>query len=320
MLRLIQILSGITAFLLAYGIYLVLTEKKRMIDRRLREVTTGVVKNDGASDIERDQVVRGKGVLRLLGSLFAPQKLRTIVGEELLKADILLRAEEFIAIILLSFLGGGVLGYVFNGLGAAIVFALFGLILPMLYLNAHKQKRMNKLNSQMVDCLSVMTNSLRAGFSFLQTMDQVGKELPPPLGIEFARTTREIGLGLTVEEALQNMARRLESEDLDLMVTAVLIQRQIGGNLAEILDNISHTIRERIRIKGEIRTLTAQARTSGWIIGVLPIGMFALLTALNPEYMSSFFTTKLGWLLMAGGVLSELIGVLIISRIVRIEL
>lgn len=318
MIRIILIVSGVSVFLFVLAAYLMLTEKSRQVGKRLKEVTEFEDRAIAEAVKLRDRS-NNQGFLRILGSIFAPKVFRKNIGEELLKADILLRAEEFIGITILAGFTGGVLGDFFNGTGAAIVFSLLGLFVPVIFLNMKKKARMNKLSSQMGDCLTVMTNSLRAGFSFLQTMDQVGKELPAPLGAEFARTTREIGFGLTAEDALKNMAKRLESDDLDLMVTAVLIQRQIGGNLAEILDNISHTIKERVRIKGEIRTLTAQARMSGWIIGLLPVVLFAALTVMSPEYMSLFFQTKMGWMLLGGGVVSELFGVFIISRIVKVE-
>jgi len=140
-----------------------------------------------------------------------------------------------------------------------------------------------------------------------------------PLAMEFAKTLREINFGTTTEQALQNMVFRVESDDLDLMITSVLIQRQIGGNLAEILDNISNTLRERIRIKGEIKTLTAQGRISGIIIGLLPPILIGVLLLLNPNYIGVLLEKKIGILLLSVGALSEVIGVMIIRKIVNIE-
>jgi tight adherence protein B len=164
-----------------------------------------------------------------------------------------------------------------------------------------------------------MSNALRAGFSFMQAMDMVGREMPDPISKEFSRTYREISLGAITEEALQKMVKRVSSDDLDLLVTAVLIQRQVGGNLAEVLDNISHTIRERIRIKGEIRTLTAQGRISGLIIGIIPPCLIVLLLLINPSYMQPLLYTQLGWMMLAAGACTEFIGILLIKKIISID-
>jgi len=144
-------------------------------------------------------------------------------------------------------------------------------------------------------------------------------DVPAPIAQEFGWTIRDINLGSTVEEALKRMSARAGSDDLDMMVTAILVQRQVGGNLAVVLDNISETIRERIRIKQEIRTLTAQGRMSGLIIGLLPVALFALLVVINPEYISTLTDSTIGMVLLAGALGSELLGLLIIRRIIDIK-
>ncbi|HEX3031371.1 MAG TPA: type II secretion system F family protein, partial [Bacillota bacterium] len=179
--------------------------------------------------------------------------------------------------------------------------------------------RVAKFNAQIGEALAVMSNSLRAGFSFLQTLDMVSREMPPPIGDEFARCLREINLGTQTEQALINLGQRIESDDLDLILTAVLIQRQVGGNLAEVLDSISLTIRERIRIKGEIRTLTAQGRLSGIIIGSMPIILGVLLLLISPGYINPLFESSVGWGLVIGGICSQSIGMLLIRKVVNIE-
>ena len=136
---------------------------------------------------------------------------------------------------------------------------------------------------------------------------------------EFRRVVQEVGLGRTTEEALQSLLRRMPSEDLDLLITAVNIQMEVGGNLAQILDTIGHTIRERVRIKGEIRTLTAQARASGWIITLLPIGLAAVLSVISPDYFNPMFKQTLGIVMLAVGGFSMLIGFALIQKIVKIE-
>jgi len=147
----------------------------------------------------------------------------------------------------------------------------------------------------------------------------VAREMLPPISVEFARTVKETNLGIPMEDALVSMAKRVNSKDFDLVITSVLIQRQVGGNLAEILDNIARTIRERVRIRNEIKTLTAQGRISGVIVGLLPFGLALAIYLLNPEYISLLFVHPVGKMLLAGGFVGQLIGILLIRRIVAIE-
>jgi tight adherence protein B len=182
-----------------------------------------------------------------------------------------------------------------------------------------RKKRLEAFTKQIVDALTLISSSLKAGYSFIQSMEVVAQEVPAPLGEEFSLAMHEMSLGATVEESLEEMVQRVGSDDLALVVTAVLVQRQTGGNLAEVLDNIAETIRERIRIRGEIRTLTAQGRISGWIVGLLPVGLGAAVSAINPSYMSVLFRHPLGLLFLLLGACGQVIGVLVIRKIVQIE-
>jgi len=181
------------------------------------------------------------------------------------------------------------------------------------------KKRQKLLEGQIVEALTLISSSLKAGYSFIQSMEMVAREIPPPLGQEFAQTLHEMSLGATVDDALQEMSRRAAMDDLDLVVTAVLIQRQVGGNLTEVLDNIALTIRERIRIRGEIKTLTAQGRISGWIIGLLPIFIAGAILLINPGYISPLFRHPFGILAICLGLLGQVLGILVIRKIVDIE-
>ena len=164
-----------------------------------------------------------------------------------------------------------------------LVGAIIGFILPRWYVRRRQGKRLNPFNKQLPDTITLIANALRAGSSFLQAIELVVREARPPISTEFGRVIREVNLGLPFEQALENLVRRVKSDDLELMVTAISIQYQVGGNLAEILDSIAFTIRERVRIKGEIRTLTAQQRMSGYVVGFLPIGLAGFLFVIAPE-------------------------------------
>ena len=180
---------------------------------------------------------------------------------ELQKGDIPLRGYEFIFLIIATTVGSVLLLSVVNHNPISMVVAgIIGFLGPLLFLRIKQQRKVTRFNAQIGDALILISNSLKAGYGFMQAMDMVAKEMSPPIQTEFARTMQEINLGTTTEEALLHLPERVNSADLDLVITAMLIQRQIGGNLSEILDNISQTIRERLRIKGEIKALTAQGR------------------------------------------------------------
>ena len=258
--------------------------------------------------------------LAAIGKLFVPGEVAKKVEIQLMRAEIPMRGEEFLVIVFLAMFVAGFVGFaVLGGAGQALVlfFATGGI--TVFYITSRKAKRFKKINNQIGDSLTVMTNSLRAGYSFQQAMDLAAKEMDGPLSVEYKKTVREINLGTPIEEALTNLNSRVNSDDLELVVTAVLIQRQIGGNLAEIFDSISFTIRERIRIKGEIKTLTAQGRMSGYIIGLLPIVLFAVLMLINPAYMSELITNPTGRLIIGGGLVSEFIGILLIKKVISID-
>jgi tight adherence protein B len=196
---------------------------------------------------------------------------------------------------------------------------ILGYFVPRLYLGFAKRQRLNRFNGQLGDTINLLVNGLRSGYSMLQAMETVAKELPPPISEEFARVVQEVGLGLSAEQALNNMLRRIQSDDLDLMITAINVQHEVGGNLAEILDIISFTIRERVRIKGEIRTLTAQGMLSGYVISFLPIGLGLIMFLMNREYMLRMFSTTCGWIMVGVAVFGIVTGFIAIQKIVRIE-
>ncbi|MGD8584086.1 MAG: type II secretion system F family protein [Chloroflexota bacterium] len=266
------------------------------------------------------------------------ERLDTAIGERgftrgirarIAKADVKLRVSEYIGLrILLAVLAGAL---VYLLLGQVLLFAIAALIagsfIPPIYLAVAARRRLRAFEDQLSQTLNLWVNALRSGYSVLQSMEAIATELPPPVSTEFERVVQEVRLGLSVPQALANMLRRMPSEDLDLVVTAVNIQREVGGNLAEVLDTISFTIRERVRIKGEIRTLTAQGRLSGWIVSLLPIFLAFVLLGINADYMSQLWVDlpprvgpiPCGWIVIAIGLIMMGIGIYIIQRIVDIE-
>jgi tight adherence protein B len=257
---------------------------------------------------------------RNFSAFFSGGKILKTLSDELSLAAIPLRSEEFILIWIIVTVAPASLVAVFRfNLFVCTALILMGALLAPILLQQAKRKRMALFNSQLSDSLSIMGNCLKAGFSLHQSIESIAREMPDPVSKEFSRTLREIQLGVAMEKALGNMAERIKNDDLELIVSAILIQRQTGGNLSEILETISNTIKERIKIKKDVRVLTANARTSGLIVGMLPVFILGLLMLINPEYVSLFFTTRAGITMLIIAVILETIGFLIVKKIVSVK-
>ena len=317
----IAILVFITGFLLVLGIDTIRSSGQRLMASRAKKITASDVKRKLSEERPSESKELWRKLLSLAGGIFVAKRLGKYVDKRLEEADILLRGEEFVVVVVTVVLAAiFFITIITLNITAGLLSGLIAGIIPFLILDNTRSKRLMNFNGQISDALTIMSNSLRSGFSFIQAMDMVRKELPDPIKKEFTRTFREINLGTSTEEALGNLSTRVNSEDLDLVITAVLIQRQVGGNLAEVLDNISETLRERIRMKREIRTLTAQGRISGLIIEMLPIFMAVFLFFTNKQYIMQLLTDRIGQIMLAVAVLNELIGIYIIKRIVSIGL
>jgi tight adherence protein B len=246
------------------------------------------------------------------------------VQRKLAQADLKLTIFEFMLVKFFT-LSVGIMTGLYLGRGGAVqqvIFGVAGIVIgffaPDWYVKFRFGKRLKDFNGQLGDTIGLLANSLRSGYSMLQSMELVSREAPEPIASEFKRVVREVGLGLSVQDALNNLLRRIPSDDLDLMITAINIQYEVGGNLAQILDTISHTIRERVRIKGEIAVLTAQGRISGYIISCLPIALGVIVTIINPSYMNTMWGWP--WIIMpvCGGIM-VFTGFMVIRKIVNIE-
>ena len=276
--------------------------------------------------------VAEKGVSALTSRLDAVVNKRqnsSDTARDLAQADLKLTVTEFIMIKFASVLVFAALG-AFLGRASllamvigVLIGGLIGLVAPGKFVQFKQKRRMNAFNNQLGDTVSLLANSLRSGYSLLQSMEMVSREAAPPVSQEFRRVVQEVGLGLSLEESMNNLLRRVPSDDLDLMVSAINIQAEVGGNLADILDTIGFTIRERVRIKGQIRVLTSQARYSGYVVTFLPIAIAAIITAINPDYMSPIFTFGMppqAWCCMpTASAFMMFLGFLAIKKIVNIE-
>jgi tight adherence protein B len=244
--------------------------------------------------------------------------------QQLARADIKLTVAEYAALHVISMIGFFMLGYfvIFQQqLVMAIIAGFVGFFAPRIYVSNATSKRLKAFETQLPDTLGLWVNALRSGYSVLQAMEAISRDAPEPTKTEFKRVVQEVSLGIDLSDALQHLLERVESEDLDLVVTAVNIQREVGGNLAEILDVISHTIRERIKLKGEIAVLTAQGRITGYLISGLPILLALFLNAINPGYMGNLFSNRMcGWPLLGIGLALIGIGSAVVQKIVDIEI
>lgn len=269
----------------------------------------------------------GSGVKKLLGNvgaLITPKGMALRISENLAKADVPLKANEFMALKFLGmmiFMGLGII--IFKSLPLGILCGILGFFAPNMWLSYMRAKKISEFSAQILDCLVMVANGLKAGYSFLQALEMVARESPAPMSTELKRVLKENSLGMNLEDALRGLNNRVENEDWDLVTTVVLIQRQVGGNLAEILDKIGYTIRQRMKIKGDIQTKTAQAKVSGALVGALPLGIALMIYVINPKFIMMFFTFKVGnfrgWYAIILGVLLEIIGMAVIMKIVDIE-
>lgn len=248
-------------------------------------------------------------------------RIREYVELELVRADLPLTYNELVVVkILISLITGFTLYLMTKNIIVALSFSLSSWSLPTFFILKRKIDRIKKFDSQLAEAIVVVSNSLKAGYSFLQAISVVGEQVKDPLGKEFKRLLKEMSLGLSEQEAFYNLQRRVTSEDLNLLVNAILIQKDIGGNLAEILDNITETIRERQKIKNELKTLTAQGKLTGAIISLLPFFLGLVIYVFNKEYIMLLFTTKIGLGMIIFSVVFELIGIFMIMKIINVDL
>lgn len=279
------------------------------------------------SDVQEEETIGMlEGMADRLSSLALSEDFQQGIRNWLLRAGMRVRPAEFLVLCLVVMVITGALTatLAWAAFGTAIFlmgvigFAV-GWIFPIIYVIFRRSQRMAKFNDQLLDLITLMSNSLKSGYGFTQALNLVADEADPPASDEFNRVVRENNLGIPINQALNNLVDRMESEDLDLLVTAVQIQREIGGNLSEVLDNISETIRERMRLQGQIKALTAQGKMGGIIISSLPFVLALVFSFLRPEMMYNFVTDIRGIGMIAVGILSQGIGVFFIWQIVNID-
>ena len=270
--------------LLIVGVVVSISGERSLVDERLGQFGEDEEAKQAQQDAARSLVTEW------VNRRVASSSMGDRVARELARADLKFKVAEYYALVFISTVVLGLGAWVIQGHPFSILIGgVVGFFAPRFYVKRQQAARIRRFDDQLGDMLNLMVNGLRAGYSTMQAMEAVSRELPSPICDEFRRVVQEMQIGIPMEKALDNLFRRIPSEDLDFVITAINVQREVGGNLSEILDTISFTIRERVRIKGEIRVMTANVRSSGTILSLIPLFLAGALWFVSPEYIGTFF-------------------------------
>jgi len=310
--------GSLAAILLIIGVTFTVTSERSLVEQRLGRYV------EQEARAAKKEMEKSTPVSDWMNARLERSKMGGGIARELARADIKLRTAEYVIVVILVGVVASALIWYIGGQSiiVAIIGFIIGVMLPRIYVKRQQSKRLQNFNDQLADMLNLMVNGLRAGYSTMQAMEAVSREMPPPISDEFRRVVQEMQLGISMEIALDNLLRRIPSDDLDLVVAAINVQREVGGNLAEVLDTISYTIRERVRIKGEVRVLTSQVVYSGRFLAMMPLIISAALWLLNRPYMMEFFnpeTRVVGLIALAIGAFMIAMGYFVMTRIAAID-
>ncbi len=325
--QLIPIIAGVAGVValgvIIFGILSVRSEKD-LVEERLGRFEQDYQSFLDVEETTEDSKKEDRRALDQIDKAISKRPFAQKTRQQLARADIKLTVAEYFVLQALSPVAFFAAGFfiLFRGdIIMSIVAGFVGFFFPRIYVSRATSQRLVRFEQQLPDTLALWVNALRSGFSVLQAMEAISRDAPEPTATEFKRVVQEVQLGIDVEDALGHLLSRVESEDLDLVITAVNIQREVGGNLAEILEVIGHTIRERIKLKGEIRVMTSQGRATGYLISFLPIAVAIFLSLIEPGFMNPLFENRLcGWPLLGIGLALIGMGMAAIQKIVNIEI
>lgn len=325
-LVMIGIFGAGTVILFVFGLYQFTARRKALLAQRVQ--TYAGIEEEAAleTDAEMQKLSPVSRFLHILLGRGYIQRLE----EELARADVPMRPSEYVLLRLV--LAGGAFVFGFYGLEhfwGGVVLGGLGFLVPGMVVRVYENRRRDKFVRQLADALMLLTNSLRSGYSFLKGLELVAKEMDDPISKELGRMLREVNLGATIEDALLNLGRRVNSQDLDIVISAFLVQKDVGGNLTEMMEKVAETIRERLRIQGDIKVLTAQGRLSGLIVGLLPFVVFFMIWLKTPGYFDVMLGdprypvfglhAPLGVLLMVFALFWQMLGAYLIFKIISIK-
>jgi len=304
----ITLLIMITVFFLALLLLYALSADKRQMQKRFDAMTN--LRNSDLASLKKVKSNRDKPKHKVLKKL----------ENDLSMSGILIRPSEFLLFwFALAIVPSTLLFMLGSNIIFSIILLIFGLLTPPLYVNKKRAKRVELFEQQLIDAISIMSSCLKAGLTFQQALVSISSEMPNPISEEFGRVVKELKLGSSIETSLTRLSEKIGSQNFMMIVSAILIQRQTGGNLSEILTNISGTIKERFKIKNEIKVLTATARTSGLVVGLMPVAIILVFLLFNPDYVTIFFESNLGIGMVVTAFVMEVIGYLVIRKIVNIK-
>jgi len=315
------LVAFITVVLVVMGLYALLTQERAAVRQRLSRYGVGqsgaTVTSAGTTPLLRDRKMSTIGAFdqALQRSTYAER-----VALDLARAAVPLRVGEYLLLRWLLVLVLFLVPFAFRmPWYIDFIFAAIGFYLPKGWVSSREKARVRKIEDQLVDALTMMANSLRAGSSFLQAMEMVSKELPPPISQEFGQVLAEVSVGAPVDESLADMSRRVRSYDVYLITTAMIIQRQVGGNLSEVLNNIAHTIRERQRLLRQVQVETAEQRFSAYILLALPVFMLFVISILNRPYIDTLLEPGVGRILLGVALVLQIFGYFVMRRIADVK-
>lgn len=314
------VLGFLAVVLFLEGIYLAWNAYKgpeaKRIERRLRAMSAGAASQQNSSLVKQRLLAQSPDMERLLLQIPRIHQLDRLI----LQSGLRLSVAGFIGLMLLAAAGGAV----FALLASLPTFAVIAIgvaagLVPLLYMQGAKHNRMIAIEQQLPDALDLMGRAMMAGHAFPSALQMVGDEMPDPIASEFRIVFDEINYGISAQEALTNLTTRVPSTDLNYFVIAVLIQRETGGNLAELLGNISALIRARLKLLGAVRVLSAEGRLSAWILTILPFALAFVLQLLNPKFLSVLWTDPTGQKMVGVAMCMMAVGIFAMSRIIKIR-
>ena len=308
---------------LTYALFLVVSRKSDAREARLEQRVAEALQESPQRSIEeaiqltrQDSISKNAAIHRLLSSISFVDRLDRTIRQ----ADLHITVSRLLAFCFVAALMAALASYTLLNPAVSLVIGIAAGILPLLHVSRQRKKRLLKFNSQLPDTLDLLSRSLGVGHAFSEALNQVGNEMPDPIAMEFRLAFEEQKLGLSLKAALDRLCDRVPIPDLRLCITAIHIQRETGGNLAEILEKVANTIRERFKLMEDFRTMTTSARGSAWILCGLPFFLVFVLTLINPDYMKPLLYDQRGHMAILVAAILQLLGILTIKRILDIKI
>ena len=317
---LITLSFSLLAFALAYIIAMAVSADKIAAEKRLEELNKQ--EGDGVDvALVKHESKRSKNKKRDKSGNNFFEKFGSVLYRELQAADVKMRPEEFITIWIVVALVPALLAAMFTGNSVlSVVLAVAGTVAPIVIIKSKQKSRVKKFDEQLSDALMICCSCLRSGLSFMQAMETISKDMDAPISTEFETCLKEVSMGASMDDALDNMGKRIKSKHLALMISAVLVQRQTGGNLSQILETLSDTIRDRMKLKKQLKTATSSGKMSGTIVGAMPVILLGMFSLVNYDFVKVLFTETRGHIALAIAAGLELMAFIAIKKITTVKM